>query len=285
MKAIIPAAGLGTRFLPETKVEPKELLLLVDRPVIQHIVEEALAAGVDGVVIVNSRSKQAINEHFSPDSELVELLRRRGKEALAAMVEHAGSLPVSFAYQDEPAGLGDAIHCAAQQVGGEPFIVSLGDVVLPDSAVLKRMVELSQEHDGASVIAVVPVPRDEVDRFGVIDGVDLGQGVYRINHMVEKPAVDEAPSNLAIFGRYVLSPAVMEALGHAKPGKGGEIQLTDSLEEVLAKEEMYALVIDPEQGFDTGTPLSWLESNVALALRDPKLGPPLESYLKGLLEK
>ena len=285
MKAIIPAAGLGTRFLPETKVQPKEMLLVVDRPVIQYIVEEALDAGADEVVIVNSHSKHAIEEHFSPDPALEAELHERGKDAFAEAVAHAGSLPVSFVYQEQALGLGHAIHCAAECTGDDPFIVSLGDVVVLGPDVLKRMMAISEEHGGASVIAVIPVPRDEVNRFGVIDGTDLGDGVWKISRMVEKPPVEEAPTNLAIFGRYLLSPAVMHGLGSAKPGVGGEIQLTDTLDEVLAKEDMYALVIDPDEGFDTGTPLSWLESNVRIALRDPKLGPALAKSLPALLEK
>lgn len=283
MKAIIPAAGLGSRFLPETKALPKEMLLLVDRPVIQHIVEEALAAGADEVIIVNSHDKPEIEAHFSPAPALEAELRRRGKDSYARKVEHAGELPVTFVYQEEPLGLGHAIHCAADAVGDEPFVVSLGDVVVPDPGILKRMMALSSEHDGASVIAVMPVPHEQVSRFGVIDGTDLGDGVWRISSLVEKPPADEAPTDLAIFGRYVLSPAVMRGLGSATAGVGGEIQLTDTLDAVLAEEEMYALVIDPAEGFDTGTQLSWLTSNVALALRDPQLGPDLREAIAGLL--
>ena len=271
MKAVIPAAGLGSRFLPVTKAQPKEMLPVVDKPVIQYIVEEALSCGADEVVVVNSEAKASIVEQFTPDAELVEHLRGKGKNALADAVEHAGELPVSYVYQDEPLGLGHAVHCAADKTGAEPFLVMLGDVLVPDNDICSRMVQVSEEHGGASVIAVVAVPQDEVDRFGVIGGTDLGAGVWKVEEMVEKPPADQAPSNLAIFGRYLLSPAVMELLETTQPGAGGEIQLTDALVALLEREEVYALVIDPKQGFDTGTIASWLAANVALAMRDAEL--------------
>ena len=270
MKAIIPAAGLGSRFLPETKSIPKEMLIIVDRPTIQYIVEEALDAGADEVVIVNGRDKERIEDYFSPAPGLVDTLRRRGKDAMADAVEHAGGLPVSFVYQDEPLGLGHAIHCAAGQTGDEAFFVLLGDVIVPDGGILERMLEVHRAHAGASVIAVMPVPDDQVGRFGIIGGTDEGDGVWKLDRLVEKPALEDAPSNLAIFGRYLLSPAVMDDLAHGKPGVGGEIQLTDSLEAVLSSEEMYAVVVDPAAGFDAGTIESWLETNIVLALRDER---------------
>ena len=271
MKAVIPAAGLGSRFLPVTKAQPKEMLPVVDKPAIQYIVEEALASGADEVVIVNSEGKASIEEQFSPAPELVAHLRGKGKDALADAVEHAGSLPVSFVYQDEPLGLGHAVHCAVDKTAGDSFLVMLGDVLVPGNDVCTRMAEISQEHGNASVIAVVPVPKEQVDRFGVIGGQDLGDGVYKVSEMVEKPPVEDAPSNLAIFGRYLLSPRVMDLLADTKPGAGGEIQLTDALVSLLEEEEVYALVIEPEQGFDTGTIASWLSANIALAMRDEKL--------------
>ena len=250
MKAIIPAAGLGSRFLPATKAQPKEMLLVVDRPVIQYIVEEGLASAADEVVIVNSRDKKSIEEHFSPNPELVAMLRERGKDKYADAV-----------YQDEPLGLGHAVHCAAEKTGNEPFYVLLGDVLVPDNKMLPAMQKVSDEHNGASVIAVMPVPDDQVNRFGVIAGSTISDDVWKIDSLVEKPALEDAPSNLAVFGRYLLSPRVMELLAEVKPGVGGEIQLTDALDAVLKEEEMYALIIDPQDGFDTGTVESWLETN------------------------
>ena len=260
MKALIPAAGLGSRFLPATKAQPKEMLLVVDRPVIQYVVEEGLAAA-DEVVIINSRDKKSIEEHFTPNPALEAELRSRGKDKYADKVAHAGNLNVSYVYQDEPLGLGHAVHCAAEATGNEPFFVLLGDVIVPDNQMLIKMKEISDAHNGASVIAVLPVAEDQVDRFGVIDGVEVSEGVWKVNSLVEKPAVEDAPSNLAVFGRYLLTPRVMELLADAKPGAGNEIQLTDALDALLKEEEMYALVIDPEDGYDTGTIESWLDTN------------------------
>ena len=267
MKALIPAAGLGTRFLPATKAQPKEMLLVVDRPVIQYVVEEGLASAADEVVIINSHSKKAIEDHFTPDPELVATLRARGKDAYADEVERVGNMNVSYVYQEEALGLGHAIHCAAEKTGDEPFYVLLGDVIVPDNKMLPRMQEVSDAHGGASVIAVMPVPDDQVHRFGIIAGSEVSENVWKVDSLVEKPALEDAPSNLAVFGRYLLSPRVMELLATVKAGVGGEIQLTDALDEVLKEEEMYALVIDPSDGFDTGTVASWLETNNILFQR------------------
>ena len=265
MKALIPAAGLGTRFLPITKSVPKEMLLVVDKPAIQYVVEEGLASGADEVVIVNSRAKRAIEEYFSPSPELVAELRQRGKDAYADAVEKVGAYPVSYVYQEEALGLGHAVRCAADACGDEPFYVLLGDVLVPGKAMLPAMKRVSDAHGGASVIAVMPVPEDQVSRFGVIAGSLAEQGadgdVWKVDALVEKPAAADAPSNLAVFGRYLLSPRVMDLLAEVRPGVGGEIQLTDALDAVLAEEEMYALVVSPDDGFDTGTVESWLDTN------------------------
>ncbi len=267
MKALIPAAGMGTRFLPATKAQPKEMLLVVDRPAIQYVVEEGLSSGADEVVIINSREKTSIEKHFTPDPELVATLRSKGKDAFADAVEHAGNLNVSYVYQDEPLGLGHAIHCAAEKSAGESFFVLLGDVLVPDNNICPKMLEISKAHGGASVIAVLPVPDDQVSRFGIIAGSQVEEGVWKVDGLVEKPKLEDAPSNLSVFGRYLLSPRVMELLADVEPGVGGEIQLTDALDAVLKEEEMYALVISEEDGFDTGTVESWLEANNALYAR------------------
>lgn len=267
MKALIPAAGLGTRFLPATKAQPKEMLLVVDRPAIQYVVEESLESGADEVIIINSRSKKAIEDHFTPDPELVALLRERGKDTYADEVERVGNMNVSYVYQEEALGLGHAVLCAEEKMDGEPFYVLLGDVLVPDNKMLPRMKEVSEAHGGVSVIAVMPVPHQETKRFGVIAGEALTDDVWKIDFMVEKPEPEDAPTDLAIFGRYLLSPRVMELLADVKPGVGGEIQLTDALEAILAEEEMYALVVDPADGFDTGTIESWLETNNILFQR------------------
>lgn len=267
MKALIPAAGLGTRFLPATKAQPKEMLLVVDRPAIQYVVEEGLASAADEVIIINSRQKRAIEDHFRPDPELVELLRARGKDEYADAVEHVGELNVSYVYQDEALGLGHAVLCAAERTGSEPFYVLLGDVLVPNNHMLPRMQEISDAHGGASVIAVMPVPHERVDRFGVIAGVPVADDVWKVESLVEKPAPADAPSDLAVFGRYLLSPRVMELLASVEPGVDGEIQLTDALDAVLREEEMYALVVDPSDGFDTGTIDTWMETNNILYRR------------------
>ena len=282
MKAIIPAAGLGTRFLPATKAQPKEMLPVVGKPVIQYIVEEALDCGVDEVVIVSNHNKTSIEQQFSPDAALVKHLHSCGKDAYANAVEAVGNLNASFVYQKESLGLGDAVHTAAKNVGDQPFLVMLGDVLVPDNTICPKMMEISARYGGASVIAVVPVPDNQVSRFGVIGGTDLGSGIWKIENMVEKPALEDAPSNLAIFGRYLLTPKVMELLANTPVGAGGEIQLTDALVELLSHEDVYAYVIDPSEGFDTGTVATWLEANIKLAMRDSELAGYLKTSLSSL---
>lgn len=279
MKAIIPAAGLGTRFLPATKCSPKELLPVLDKPVIQYVVEEALEPeGVDECVIVNSHEKPQIEAYFSEDPEFEGMLRSRGKDAEADLVHEASSLPVSFVYQDEPLGLGHAVHCAADKMDGDPFFVLLGDYFVPDRQMNVRMAEVSRAHGGASVIAVAPVPPDQVSRYGIIAGECVGSiggtpageedegAVWRVSGLVEKPAPEEAPSHLFIVGRYLLSPRIMELLADQRPGAGNEIQLTDAMQRLLDEEEMYALVVDPAEGCDTGTPAAWAATNARIAL-------------------
>ena len=292
MKAIIPAAGLGTRFLPATKSNPKELLPVLDKPVIQYVVEEALEPnGVDGVVIVNSHLKPQLEEYFGPMPELEGYLRERGKDHYADVVRESGELPVSFVYQDDPLGLGHAVLCAKDEVGDDPFFVLLGDYFVPDRDMCVRMAEVSRAHGDASVIAVAPVSHDEVSRYGIVageqvgtlDGTELGLeepgSVLSLSGMVEKPAPEDAPTNLYIVGRYLLSPRVMELLQTQEPGAGGEIQLTDALERLLEEEEMYALVVDPAEGCDTGTPAAWVGTSARMALRDPAMR---EAFLEAL---
>lgn len=333
MKAIIPAAGLGTRFLPATKCSPKELLPVLDKPVIQYVVEEALAPqSVDGVIIVNSHDKPQLEEYFSEDHALEEMLASRGKTKEASRVHEASNLPVSFVYQDEPRGLGHAVLCAADSCKTqehEPFFVLLGDYFVPEHDMCKRMAEVSRAHGGASVIAVAPVPEDQVNRYGIIGGTCIGRyenlkntaqvtpansdaasvfnaapvdsdvtparpdslaekdarlescfdsqldphdesegAIWKITHMVEKPKVEEAPSRLFIVGRYLLSYRIMELLQTQGPGAGNEIQLTDAMVRLLEEEPLYALVVDPAEGCDTGTPAAWAATNARLALRD-----------------
>ncbi len=284
MKAIIPAAGLGTRFLPATKCTPKEMLPVLDKPVIQYVVEEALEPEeVDGAVIVTSPGKPELLSYFQPDRSLEALLRERGKDGYADAVAQAGDMPVDFRYQYEPRGLGHAIRSVADAVAGESFLVLLGDYVVPSRDICTRMLEVSRAHAGASVIAVAPCSPADVSRYGVIAGerVDTLEGlggvaddepgaVWRVSGLVEKPAAEEAPSNLYIVGRYLLSPLVMDLLADQEPGKGGEIQLTDAMARSLEREAMYAVVIDPLSGYDTGTPSGWIATNALMAAADPR---------------
>ncbi len=284
MKAIIPAAGLGTRFLPSTKCTPKEMLPVLDKPVIQYVVEEALEPEeVTDAIIVSSPDKPSLLSYFQPDLSLEQLLRGRGKEAYADAVAEAGALPVDFRFQYKPKGLGHAIRSAADAVAGESFLVLLGDYVVPARDICDKMLAVSAEHGGASVIAVAPCAPEEVSRYGVIAGERAGSlpgaegagdeepgAVWRVSGLVEKPEASEAPSNLYIVGRYLLSPLVMDLLEDQTPGAGGEIQLTDAMERSLDREAMYAVVIDPLSGYDTGTPSGWIATNALMAAADPR---------------
>ena len=237
MKAIIPAAGLGTRFLPLTKSQPKEMLPVVDKPVIQYVVEEAVSAGVSEILMVTGRGKRALEDHFDHSVELEVLLEANGKlEELETVRKISALAEVFYVRQKQPRGLGHAVSCGAPFTDDEPFYVMLGDVLVPDCGILPRLKEV-HDRTGASVIAVLPVPDDQVDRYGVIAGEPEGEdGVWRVTGLVEKPCVGEAPTNLAIFGRYLLTPAIMEILSATPPGKGGEIQLTDALVTLLGRE-------------------------------------------------
>jgi UTP--glucose-1-phosphate uridylyltransferase len=244
-------------------------------------VEEALEPeGVSEVVIVNSHEKPQIESYFTVDQDFEDMLRARGKGADADKVHAAASLPVTFAYQDDPKGLGHAVLCAKDAMDGEPFFVLLGDYFVPERQMCVNMAKVSREHGGASVIAVAPVPADQVSRYGIIAGQQVGSlageagpeepgAVWKVTGLVEKPAPEEAPSHLFIVGRYLLSPRVMELLETQGPGAGGEIQLTDAMQRLLDEQEMYALVVDPMEGCDTGTPAAWAATNARLALQDP----------------
>lgn len=295
MKAIIPAAGLGTRFLPATKCTPKELLPVLDKPVIQYVVEEALEPEeVDGVVIVNSHEKPQIESYFSVDHAFETMLRERGKKEEAARVHAASTLPVSFVYQDEARGLGHAVLQASGEIDDEPFFVLLGDYFVPGRQMCVRMAQVSRDHGGASVIAVAPVPADQVSRYGIIAGECVGSldgteatgeqegAIWKVTGLVEKPRPESAPSHLFIVGRYLLSPRIMELLKTQGPGAGNEIQLTDAMERLLAEEKMYALVVDPSEGCDTGTPAAWAATNARMALDDPSQAG---AFLEALGEK
>ena len=235
MKAIIPVAGMGTRFLPVTKAQPKEMLPVVDKPVIQYVIEEAVAAGVEDVLLVTGRGKRAIEDHFDRSLELEDLLERAGKaEKLEEVRRISDIADLFYVRQKEPKGLGHAVMMGAPYINHEAFFVLLGDVVVPRKDILPRLHEV-HKRTGASVIAVTPVHADQVSRYGVIGGEEVEPGVWKVTTLVEKPSAGEAPSELAIFGRYLLTPTVMELLPEVRPGAGGEIQLTDALCALLGR--------------------------------------------------
>lgn len=283
MKAIIPAAGLGTRFLPVTKSQPKEMLPVVDKPCIQYVVEEAVAGGASEILMVTGRGKRALEDHFDRSIELETELRNAGKEAELDLVCSISELAtVFYVRQGYPRGLGHAVYCGSAFTADEPFYVLLGDVIVPENGILERLREV-HVRTGASVIAVVPVEERFVSRYGVIGGEALEDGVWRVNALVEKPSPEQAPTNLAIFGRYLLTPHVMELLPQIAPGSGGEIQLTDALVALLASEELYAVEVEPDAGFDTGNVLAWLEANVKIALGSMDYGEALRASLRDML--
>jgi UTP--glucose-1-phosphate uridylyltransferase len=279
MKAIIPAAGLGTRFLPATKEQPKEMLPVVGKPVIQYVVEEAVAAGVTDILMVTGRGKRAIEDHFDRSVELEDLLERSANTEKLREVRRIPELAnVFYVRQGRPRGLGHAVLCGAGHIDDEPVYLLLGDVIMPKGSCLGRLREVHEKY-GASVIAVEPVEMQYVSRYGVIAGHEVEAGVWKVTDLVEKPPINEAPSNLAIFGRYLLTPTIMRILPHIDSGRGGEIQLTDALRELLKTEDVYAITMD-STGYDTGNILSWLQTNIALALDTDEYGPGLRDWLR-----
>jgi UTP--glucose-1-phosphate uridylyltransferase len=283
-KAVFPAAGLGTRFLPATKAQPKEMLPLVDKPIIQYVIEEAVESGFTNIIIVTGRGKNAIEDHFDVSYELENLLEKRGKTDLLGQVRTISNMiNVSYVRQGETLGLGHAVLMTKDLVGDEPFAVMLGDDII-DSPVpcMKQMVDVFEEHRGP-VVAVHQVPRDEISAYGVIDGVPEGSSgrVYRIRDMVEKPAVDEAPSDLAIIGRYILTPDIFEALEKTPRDKGGEIQLTNGLRALKDQRPLYGYRFEGVR-HDAGNKLGFLKATVEFALKREDLGEPFRNYLKSL---
>ncbi len=280
---MIPAAGMGTRFLPATKAVPKELLPIGDSPALQYVIDEALGAGIDHIVMVSSRDKPAIESYFEPMPELVESLEAKGKADVAERIRSIGrDWRVSVVYQDSPRGLGHAVGCAREAVGDEPFAVLLPDEIMGDSSLLAQMNAVCLD-TGGSVVALKQVPRDEVSAYGVVapGGPVDADGVVPLTGMVEKPPADEAPSDMIIIGRYVLTPDVFDEIAALTPGAGGELQLTDAL---LAQAERAPFhgVLSGIARHDTGTPLGFLTAAIEIILRDPDLGPGLREFLATL---
>ncbi|MBZ0221051.1 MAG: UTP--glucose-1-phosphate uridylyltransferase GalU [Candidatus Methylomirabilis sp.] len=280
-KAVFPAAGFGTRFLPATKAIPKEMLPLVDKPLIQYGVEEAKASGLSEIVIVTGMGKTAIEDHFDTSFELEKLLQERGKNELLRMIENVSGL-VHFAYtrQKKPLGLGHAISITVNLINNEPFAVFLGDDIIDSKVpVMKQMIEVNRKF-GTSVLAVQKVPKNQAHMYGVIKGQKVAPGIYKVLDLVEKPKANP-PSNLAIIGRYILTPGIFPALDETKPGKGGEIQLTDALKILLRSQDIYALEFEGTR-YDAGDKLGFLKANISLALKRPELKGDLRKFLKGL---
>lgn len=279
-KAVIPAAGMGTRFLPATKAQPKEMLPIVDKPTIQYIIEEAVASGIEDILIVSGRGKRAIEDHFDKSYELEDMLKRKGEQELLSLVQDISNLAnVNYVRQKEPRGLGHAIYCARSFIGSEPFAILLGDDIV-DSSVpcLKQMIDVYEKYN-TTILGVQQVPKSEVSKYGIIKGALIEDRVYKVEDMVEKPDVDSAPSNVAILGRYIVTPEVFTHLENAAPGKGGEIQLTDALKAMLAANPIYAYDFIGKR-YDVGNKLGFLEATVEFALKRDELRDEFAAYLR-----
>ena len=281
-KAVFPAAGLGTRFLPATKASPKEMLPLVDKPLIQYAVEEAVASGIESILIITGRDKSAIENHFDISFELEQLLRQKGKEELFDQVRAIAEIArISYTRQREALGLGHAIYQAKDFAGGDAFAALLADdVVDAEKPALKQMIEVYEKYD-APVIATMQVEGEAISRFGVIDAEEIEPNVFRIRDMVEKPKFADAPSDLAIIGRYIFTPDIFDAIEKTKPGAGGEIQITDAMRLLLKERPFYAVKLDGTR-HDAGDKLGFLIATVEFALKRDDLGDEFREYLKGL---
>jgi UTP--glucose-1-phosphate uridylyltransferase len=283
-KAVFPAAGLGTRFLPATKAQPKEMLPIVDKPTIQYVVEEAVASGIQDIVIVTGRGKNAIEDHFDRSIELEMMLQRKGRSDLLDIVHRVSELiKVCYVRQKEPLGLGHAILAARDLVGEEPFATLLGDDILTDTVpALRQMIRVHEAH-GCSVMLVKRVPRSEVSRYGVIKGRKIDEGLYHIMDMVEKPDVEKAPSDLALIGRYILTPEIFPILAETASDRTGEIQLTNALKTLLKRKRQMAYALEFRgRWHDAGTVLGFLKTTVEFALRRPDVAPGFREFLRGL---
>ncbi|QJA09375.1 UTP--glucose-1-phosphate uridylyltransferase GalU [Romboutsia sp. CE17] len=283
-KAIIPAAGLGTRFLPATKSQPKEMLPIVDKPTLQYIIEEAINSGIEEILIVTGRSKKSIEDHFDRSIELELELEQKGKKEMLKMVQDISNMVnIHYIRQKEPKGLGHAIHCAKSFIGNEPFAVLLGDDIV-DAKVpcLKQLINTYDEYK-TTVLGVQEVAKEDTNKYGILDVKHIEDRVYKVKDMVEKPNVEEAPSNIAILGRYIITPEIFNILENQEPGKGGEIQLTDALQTLATKEAIYAYNFEGRR-YDVGDKLGFLEATVDFALKRPELRDEFMEFLKGKVE-
>ncbi|MFL0247945.1 UTP--glucose-1-phosphate uridylyltransferase GalU [Candidatus Clostridium stratigraminis] len=283
-KAIIPAAGLGTRFLPATKAQPKEMLPIVDKPTIQYIIEEAVASGIEEILIITGRNKRAIEDHFDKSVELEQELETHNKQELLTMVKDISNMVnIYYIRQKEPKGLGHAISCAKTFVGKEPFAVMLGDdVVDSKTPCLKQLIDCFNEYK-TTILGVQEVPAEDVSKYGIVKGMHIEDRVYKVKDLVEKPKSEEAPSNIAILGRYIITPQIFDILENTVPGKGGEIQLTDALKVLIQSEAMYAYNFEGRR-YDVGDKLGFLEATVEFALKREELREPFMEYLLTIKE-
>lgn len=284
-KAIIPAAGLGTRFLPATKAQPKEMLPVVDKPTLQYIIEEAIESGIEEILIITGRNKSSIENHFDRSVELELELEKSGKTELLKEVRKISDMVnIHYIRQKEPKGLGHAIYCAKSFIGKEPFAVLLGDdIVYNEKPCLRQMIEAYDEYK-TTILGVQEVAAEDVNKYGIVDARYIEDKIYKVKGLVEKPSREEAPSNIAILGRYIINPAIFEILEHTKPGKGGEIQLTDGLRELAQKEAMYAYAFEGRR-YDVGDKQGFLEATVEYALRREDLREEFLDYLVRTIEQ
>ena len=289
-KAVIPAAGFGTRFLPVTKATPKEMLPIVDKPTIQYIVEEALASGIEEILIISGHAKRAIEDHFDSAPVLERELEEKGKDDLLAIVRETADINVHYIRQKKMRGLGDAILCAKSFMAGEPFAVLLGDdVVYADATkgqqpALRQLIDIYDAY-GGSVLGCQQVVPEKVSSYGIVAGKEIaGSKLLKVSDMIEKPELSEAPSNIAVLGRYIISPTIFELLEHTAPGKGGEVQLTDALKQLARVEPVWAYCFEGKR-YDVGDKLGFLKATVEFALRRPDLGGPFRSYLEELMKE
>lgn len=284
-KAIIPAAGLGTRFLPATKSQPKEMLPIVDKPTLQYIIEEAISSGIEEILIITGRNKKSIEDHFDKSVELELELEQKGKTEMLDMVRDISNMVnIHYIRQKEPKGLGHAIHCAKSFIGDEPFAVLLGDDIV-DSEVpcLKQLIDAYDEYK-TTVLGVQEVAREDVNKYGILDVKHIEDRIYKVKDMIEKPSIDEAPSNIAILGRYIITPEIFSILENQEPGKGGEIQLTDALQTLGQREAIYAYNFEGRR-YDVGDKIGFLEATIDFALKRDNIRDDLLNYMKSVIEK
>ena len=282
-KAVIPAAGFGTRFLPATKSMPKEMLTIVDKPAIHYNVEELIEAGIEDILIIIGRNKEEIANYFDKSPELELFLKEKNKEELYNITENISNMAnIHYVRQKEARGLGHAVYCAKTFVGNEPFALLLGDdLVHSDIPCIKQLANMYDKYE-STIIGVQSVPRNDVDKYGIVDGLKVDENLYEIKDLIEKPNVEEAPSNMAILGRYILTPDIFEMIENTSPGKGGEIQLTDALKLLKEHKEIYAYEFDGKR-YDTGDKLGYLKATVEYALRNEELSEEFRDYLKTIV--